>query len=276
MKENISIWFEAVSSSLTTLLAEIAAFLPSLFAAFIILLVGYFISRVLRFAVFAVLKKVGLDKLAQATGIDQQLSKFGSQVSVSSTLAMLVFWITFLVFIVTAADSLGLSQLGETMDQFLRFIPKIIAATLILLFGLAAANLIKNAIFNAAKAADFDFARPLSKASYGLVAILTLSLTINQLDIDTVLLDTIIAIALGTLGVATAISLGLGSREASKNIIYSLYISDTVKVGDTVTTKDGIRGDVVEITAVVTIIRTQDESLKVIDNKSFLDGLTIH
>ncbi|GAC32835.1 mechanosensitive ion channel family protein [Paraglaciecola polaris] len=276
MKENISIWFEAVSSSLTTLLAEIAAFLPSLFAAFIILLVGYFISRVLRFAVFAVLKKVGLDKLAQATGIDQQLSKFGSQVSVSSTLAMLVFWITFLVFIVTAADSLGLSQLGETMDQFLRFIPKIIAATLILLFGLAAANLIKNAIFNAAKAADFDFARPLSKASYGLVAILTLSLTINQLDINTVLLDTIIAIALGTLGVATAISLGLGSREASKNIIYSLYISDTVKVGDTVTTKDGIKGDVVEITAVVTIIRTQDESLKVIDNKSFLDGLTIH
>ena len=101
-------------------------------------------------------------------------------------------------------------------------------------------------------------------------------MTINQLDIDTVLLDTIIAIALATLGVGTAISLGLGSREASQNIIYSLYISDTVKVGDSVTTKDGIKGDVVEITAVVTIIRTSDESLKVIDNKRFLDGLTIH
>ena len=269
MKDNISIWFEAVSGSLAALLEEIAAFIPSLFAALVILLVGYFISRVLRFAVYAVLNKVGLDKLAKATGIDQQLAKFGKDVSVSSTLAMLVFWITFLVFIVTAADSLGLSQLGETMDQFLRFIPKIIAATLILLFGLAAANLIKNAIFNAAKAAEFDFARPLSKAAYGLVAILTLSLTINQLDIDTVLLDTIIAIALATLGVGTAISLGLGSREASQNIIYSLYISDTVKIGDTVTTKDGIKGEVVEITAVVTIIRTSDESLKVIDNKVF-------
>ncbi|MGY0641279.1 MAG: mechanosensitive ion channel family protein [Paraglaciecola chathamensis] len=276
MKENISIWFEAVSGSLAALFEEVAGFLPSLFAALIILLVGYFVSRLLRFAVSSILKKVGVDKLAQATGIDQQLSKFGKNVSVSSTLAVLVFWITFLVFIVTAADSLGLSQLGETMDQFLRFIPKIIAATLILLFGLAAANLIKNAIYNAAKAAEFDFARPLSKAAYGLVAILTLSLTINQLDIDTVLLDTIIAIALATLGVGTAISLGLGSREASQNIIYSLYISDTVKVGDSVTTKDGIKGDVVEVTAVVTIIRTSDESLKVIDNKRFLDGLTIH
>ncbi|QHJ10276.1 hypothetical protein FX988_00488 [Paraglaciecola mesophila] len=276
MKENISIWFEAVSGSLTALFEEVAGFLPSLFAALVILLVGYFVSRLLRFAVSSILKKVGVDKLAQATGIDQQLSKFGKNVGVSSTLAVLVFWITFLVFIVTAADSLGLSQLGETMDQFLRFIPKIIAATLILLFGLAAANLIKNAVYNAAKAAEFDFARPLSKAAYGLVAILTLSLTINQLDIDTVLLDTIIAIALATLGVGTAISLGLGSREASQNIIYSLYVSDTVKVGDSVTTKDGIQGNVVEITAVVTILRTPDESLKVIDNKNFLDGLTIH
>ncbi|MBU3019560.1 mechanosensitive ion channel [Paraglaciecola agarilytica] len=276
MKENISIWFEAVSGSLAALFEEVAGFLPSLVAALIILLIGYFVSRLLRFAVSSILKKVGVDKLAQATGIDQQLSKFGKNVCVSSTLAVLVFWITFLVFIVTAADSLGLSQLGETMDQFLRFIPKIIAATLILLFGLAAANLIKNAIYNAAKAAEFDFARPLSKAAYGLIAILTLSLTINQLEIDTVLLDTIIAIALATLGVGTAISLGLGSREASQNIIYSLYISDTVKVGDSVTTKDGIKGDVVEITAVVTIIRTSDENLKVIDNKRFLDGLTIH
>ena len=93
MKDNISIWFEAVSGSLAALLEEIAAFIPSLFAALVILLVGYFISRVLRFAVYAVLNKVGLDKLAKATGIDQQLAKFGKDVSVSSTLAMLVFWI---------------------------------------------------------------------------------------------------------------------------------------------------------------------------------------
>jgi small-conductance mechanosensitive channel len=276
MKENINVWLHAISSSLEALFIKIAGFLPGLFGAIIILVIGYFISRLVRYALVAVLKKSGMDKLASATGIDGQLSRLGKKVSVSSALGLMVFWISLLVFVVMAADSLGLSQLGETVDQFLLFIPRLIAATLILLFGLAAANLIKAMIYTHAKAGDFEFSRPLSNAAYGLVAILTLSLTINQLDIDTRLLDIIITISLAALGIAAAISLGLGSREASQNIIYALYIADTVKVGDSVTLKDGVAGKVVEINAVVTILRQADESLKVINNKVFLDGLTIH
>ncbi|MFT6897325.1 MAG: hypothetical protein ACJA13_001731 [Paraglaciecola sp.] len=276
MKENINVWLHAISSSLEALFIQIAGFLPGLFAAIIILLIGYFISRLVRYALVAVLKKAGVDKLAAATGIDGQLSRLGKKVSVSSALGLMVFWISLLVFVVMAADSLGLTQLGETVDQFLLFIPRLIAATLILLFGLAAANLIKAMIYTNAKAANFELSRPLSNAAYGLVAVLTLSLSINQLEIDTRLLDIIITIALAALGIAAAISLGLGSREASQNIIYSLYIADTVKVGDTVTLKNGVAGKVVEINAVVTILRQADKSLKVIDNKVFLDGLTIH
>jgi small-conductance mechanosensitive channel len=81
---------------------------------------------------------------------------------------------------------------------------------------------------------------------------------------------------LAALGVGAAISLGLGSRSASENIVYSIYIADTVKIGDKVTISDGTSGDVVEIGAVATTIRTQDESLKVVDNKTFLSGLSIH
>jgi small-conductance mechanosensitive channel len=162
------------------------------------------------------------------------------------------------------------------MDQFLRFIPKLVAATLILLFGLAAASLIKSTVYESAKSAGFDFARPLSKVSFALVVVLTLSLTIGQLEIETRLLDAIIIIVLAALGVGAAISLGLGSRSASENIVYSIYIADTVKIGDKVTISDGTSGEVVEIGAVATTIRTQDESLKVVDNKAFLSGLSIH
>ena len=276
MKEDISVWFQAISGSLETLLSQFAAFLPGLLAAIVILLIGYSIARILRFGVAAILKKVGVDKLGVATGIDDQLSKLGDKASISYALSLMVFWVVFLVFIVTAADSLGLSQLGQTMDQFLRFIPKLIAATLILLFGLAAANLIKSTVYESAKSAGFDFARPLSKVSFVLVVVLTLSLTIGQLEIETRLLDAIIIIVLGALGVGAAISLGLGSRSASENIVYSIYIADTVKIGDKVTTKDGTSGEIVEIGAVTTTIRVKDESLKLIDNKAFLSGLSIH
>ena len=276
MKDKVSIWFEAVSGSLETLLSAFAAFIPSLLAAIIILLVGYIVSRILRTVVGAILRKIGVDKLADSTGIDEHLGRLGKKASVSNGLALLVFWIVFLIFIVSAADSLGLDQLGETIDQFIVYIPKIFAATLILLLGLAAASLIKNLVHNSAKSAGFDFAKPLSKAAFALVAILTISLTIGQLEIETRLLDTIVGIVLAALGIGCAISLGLGSRRASENIVYSVYIAEAVKIGDKVTLKDGLSGSVVEIGAVVTTIRTEDESLKLVDNQDFLSGLSIH
>lgn len=276
MKDNVSIWFDAISNSLKTLLSEFAEFIPSLLAAIVILVIGYIISRILRSAVGVILRKVGVDKLASSTGIDDQLGKLGKKASVSNGIALMVFWITFLVFIVSAADSLGLRQLGETIDQFIIYIPKIIAATLILLLGLAAASLIKGLVYNSATSAGFDFAKPLSKAAFALVTIVTVSLTVGQLEIETRLLDTIVGIVLAALGVGCAISLGLGSRAASENIVYSVYVAEAVKIGDNVTLKDGITGTVVEIGAVVTTIRTSDELLKLIDNKDFLSGLSIH
>lgn len=276
MNQDISVWFEAISGSLETLLSRFAAFLPGLIAAIIILVIGYFVSKLLRIAVAALLKKLGVDKLSEATGIDSQISKLGDKASVSYALSLMVFWIIFLIFIVTAADSLGLTQLGHTMEQFLIFIPKLIVATLILLFGLAAANLAKNAVHKSAKSAGLDFAKPLSKVTFALVVILTISLTIGQLDIQTVLLDAIIIIVLAALGIGLAISLGLGSRAASENIVYAIYITDAVTIGDKVTTESGDSGEVVDLGAVVTTIRMEDETLKVIENKSFLNGLRIH
>lgn len=276
MNQDISVWFQAISGSLETLLSRFAAFLPGLIAAVIIIVIGYYVSKLVRYAVATLLTKLDVDKLSVATGIDDQIRKIDDKASMSAALSHMVFWIIFLIFIVTAADSLGLTQLGQTMDQFLQFIPKVIVATLILLFGLAAANLIKSTVYKSAKAAGFDFARPLSKVTFALVVTLTLSLTIGQLDIETRLIDAVIIIVLAALGIGLAISLGLGSRSASENIIYSIYIADTVKVGDKVTTEQGISGEVAEIGAVGTTLRMEDESLKVIHNKKFLNGLTIH
>ncbi len=276
MTNRLNIWFEAISGSLKTLLSEFAAFIPSLLAAIVILIIGYIVSRVLRSAIRVVLRKIGVDKLASATGVSEHLDKFGKNATISNVISVLIFWIIFLIFIVSAADSLGLSQLGETIDIFIIFIPKIIAATFILLLGLAAASFVKTAVYESAKAAGFDFAKPLSTAVFSLIVILTLSLSISQLEINTLLLDMIIGILLATLGIAAAISLGLGSKAASKSIVYSIYVAEAVKVSDLVTLKDGTKGTVLDIGAIVTTIRLENESLKLIENEEFLNGLTIH
>ncbi|WP_075188274.1 mechanosensitive ion channel family protein [Teredinibacter haidensis] len=276
MTQDINLWYTSLSESLTTLLNQFATFIPQLLAAVVILLIGYVVAKILRFAVATLLTKIGLDKLATHTGIEHQLQRLGNKLSISGAIGVLTFWMVWLLFIITAAESLGLPQLSQTMDHFVSFIPKIIAATLILLFGIAAANLARNFVYNGAKAARFEFAKPVSSAVYGLTLILVISLAISELEIETRLLDYIVSILLASLGIAAAISLGLGSRNASENILYSVYLTDSLHPGDSITLKDGRTGKVMQLGPVVTTLETPQGGRILVNNKDLIEGFTIH
>ncbi len=276
MTENIDIWYQAITNSLSTLLGKFAEFIPGLLAAIVIASIGYFIAKILRVTVKVILNKAGIDKLSTATGISEHLQRFNKNLVLSSFIASLIFWVVFMIFLISAAESLGMPQLRSTLDQFILYIPKIIAATLILLFGLAAANLAKSVVFNAAKSSGFDFAKPVANAIYGVLVILVLSLVIGELEIETRLLDTLVSITIGAVAIACAISLGLGSKNASESVLFSVYVADTVEPGQKVTLKDGSTGLVKNIGAVATSITLENGDVKVIDNKSFLDQLLIH
>jgi len=275
MNNEPNMWYSAMASALDTLLSHLASVLPSLTAALLILIVGYILAKIVKKSISSLLKKAGTEKLSNLTGMDEQLHRFGSGVTISDILATLGYWVVLLIFIVTAAESLGLPQLTNTIDAFVLFLPKLVATTFILLFGLAAANFAKDLVYKSAHSAGFDFAKPVSKLVYGLLVLLVASLAISQLEIDTGLLDMMIVIVLGAIGVGAAISLGLGSRSTSENIMHSLYIADLVKSGDLVTLKNGVKGSVETIGAIATTIRVSEKSLIVINNKAFLDQLEI-
>ncbi|MFY0640066.1 MAG: hypothetical protein JXR16_03395 [Bermanella sp.] len=275
MNESSNVWYTAFSQAITTLLEHIAAILPNVFAAIFMLLVGYGLAKISKIAIQKILEKANINTLSKATGIDEQLQRFGSQFTLSYIISSLIFWIILLVFAISAADTLGLPQLTKTIDTFILFIPKILASLIILLLGLAAANLAKNMVAKAGKSAGLEFAAPLSKIVYGLLIVLIFSVSIGQLDINTVLLDTMVAIALAALGLGVAISLGLGSKSTSENIMYSLYINDLVDIGSQVKLKDGFSGEVIEIGPVATVVSHHKHGRRIIKNADFIDALEL-
>lgn len=275
MNESSNVWYNAFSQAITTLLEHIASILPNVFAAIFMLLVGYIFAKISKIAIQKILEKASINTLSKTTGIDEQLQRFGSQFTLSYIISSLIFWIILLVFAISAADTLGLPQLTKTIDTFILFIPKILASLIILLLGLAAANLAKNMIAKVGKSAGLEFAAPLSKIVYGLLVVLIFSLAISQLDINTVLLDTMVAIALAALGLGVAISLGLGSKSTSENIMFSLYINDLVDIGSQVKLKDGFSGEVIEIGPLATVISHPKHGRRIIKNAEFVDVLDL-
>ena len=63
------------------------------------------------------------------------LERSGTKQKVSELLGMIGFWIIFLVFLIKASDTLGLTMASDALTGLANYIPKLVIAVLILILG---------------------------------------------------------------------------------------------------------------------------------------------
>jgi hypothetical protein len=123
---------ELVTAPLTGLLAGIFDFLPRLFAAILILVLGWLLARIASQIVTSVLAAMGVDRLATRLGFATAL---GTQ-RLSGILGTIVYILILLPVITAALDALQLAALTlpltNMINQILAAIPNIVAAVLLI------------------------------------------------------------------------------------------------------------------------------------------------
>jgi hypothetical protein len=123
---------ELVTAPLTGLLAGIFEFLPRLFAAILILVLGWLLARIASQIVTSVLAAMGVDRLATRLGFATAL---GTQ-RLSGILGTIVYILILLPVITAALDALQLAALTlpltNMINQILAAIPNIVAAVLLI------------------------------------------------------------------------------------------------------------------------------------------------
>ena len=122
---------ELVTAPLTGLLAGIFEFLPRLFAAILILVLGWLLARIASQIVTSVLAAMGVDRLATRLGFAKAL---GTQ-RLSGILGTIVYILILLPVITAALDALQLEALTlpltNMINQVLAAIPNIVAAVIL-------------------------------------------------------------------------------------------------------------------------------------------------
>jgi hypothetical protein len=117
-----------VTVPLTSLLAGIFDFLPRLFAAALILVLGWLLARFAGQLVTSILFAAGVDRLAARQGVGQAL---GTQ-QPSNILGTIVYLLILLPVITAALDALQLEALtrplSNMIDQVLAALPNVVAA----------------------------------------------------------------------------------------------------------------------------------------------------
>ena len=148
--ESIQQFTGSLHDSLNLVWAKILTFLPKFVGALLIVALGYALAIVAQKALTAILRKIGLDRLVSKLKADRFLERIGSSLTASVLIGKVVFWAIFLIALMAAAETMGLRQASESIDVLVQFLPKVIAAILLLLFGMFVAGFLRKTVTKAA------------------------------------------------------------------------------------------------------------------------------
>lgn len=85
------------------------------------------------------------------TGLTKLLGRAGIRIPVSTLIGKVVYWFVLLIFLVSAAESLGLERVSATLDMLALYVPKVFGAALILLAGVLLAQVLSGLVRGAAE-----------------------------------------------------------------------------------------------------------------------------
>ncbi|AIN59490.1 small-conductance mechanosensitive channel [Pseudomonas sp. TE6288] len=266
----LDLWTQSLVTAMTALWTKVANFIPNLFGALVVVLLGFVVAKLLDTLLSKVLAKFGLDRLMSGTGLTKMLARIGIQVPISTLIGKIVYWFVLLIFLVSAAESLGLERVSATLDMLALYLPKVFGAALVMLAGVLLAQLANGLVRGAAEGIGLEYAAGVGRIVQGLVIIISISVAISQLEVKTDLLNHVIVIGLITVGLAIALAMGLGSREIAGQILAGIYVRELYQVGQHVRIGE-VEGHIEEIGTVKTTLLTDDGELVSLSNRELLE-----
>jgi hypothetical protein len=185
----------------------------------VILIIGWLIAKAVQNVVTRFLKIAQLDVAADKTGITKILAKGEIKYTLAELLGVLVYWLVILIVVVAAINALDLTVAAQLLNQIVTYVPNVIAAIFVLTAGMFIALVVSRVVNTAAVNAGIAQARILAKTSETVILIVVIVMALEQLKIATTIINLIIPIILGAIGLALALAFGLGGKDAASKII---------------------------------------------------------
>lgn len=213
MKE---MWQEAMVEAFRETSKRLALFLPKLLALITFLALGVAAGWTVKFLLMRLLSALRFDALCERVGLTSALARAGIARPASHAVGRLSFWVVFLLFAFMGIDALDLPTTANLVSVMLAFLPNILAAALLLLFGVLLANFMAEAALIAAVNAQIQEARLIANLIRWGILLFTAAMVLTQLGIAKEIVIAAFSITFGGIVLALAIALGLGGRHIAR------------------------------------------------------------
>ncbi|HWV92536.1 MAG TPA: hypothetical protein VNZ59_20890, partial [Burkholderiales bacterium] len=109
-------------------LISVGEFLPRIVLALLVLLAGWIIAKMVRFAIARGLRAVNFNVLTERAGMDGFLRDGGIQTDTAGILALLFYWLVILASLIIGFNLLGLTYITDLLGRVVLFLPKVMVA----------------------------------------------------------------------------------------------------------------------------------------------------
>jgi hypothetical protein len=224
-------WENLIAEPVRQMLTRILAYLPILLGALVILIVGWIVAKAIKRIVDWLLKVVRFDTLADKTGISDIIRKGDLEISAREVVCRLVYWLIIIMVLVMTVDALGLPKASDVLASLFAYVPKVIAALLVLVVALFLASFVSGIVRTAAGNANLPRPEIFAGISRWAIIIFAATIALGELGIAPLLVTTTFNIVLGGVCLALALAFGLGGKDAVARYLEELKERHSKKKG---------------------------------------------
>ncbi len=201
---------EVIARPATNMLNKIMEALPNIFMAAAILIVTFFIMRMVANIIKGLLENTEINQLPAKVGLQETMG----DKKISDLVGYAIVFFAMLFAAIAAADLLGFEPISAIITMFIAFGANIILGAIILFIGFWLANIIAGVVERSEKGSQF-----LANIVRVLIMGLVLAMGLKAMGIADSIVNLAFGLTLGAVAVAFALSFGLGGQEAAARFL---------------------------------------------------------
>ena len=194
---------------------KITAFLPELIGAVVIFVAGFTIAKLLKVGAVKLLTLVRFNVATEKTGVKDFLDKGGITITPAEIIGTLIYWFVMILVIIASLDALGLPIVSDMLNDIFLYIPRVVAAIIVLVLGILFGNILSAVVRTAASNTGLATAEGLGKSALYAIIFFSASIALSQLGIGEEIVAAAFIIAFGAMAFALALAFGLGGKDVA-------------------------------------------------------------
>jgi len=221
-----------VTASLVTLMAA----LPAILGAVILLVLGWIVAGIVGGVIARALRTIKVDAMADRAGVTAFLRRAQIHADAAGVIAGVVKWYIRLIFVLMAANAVGLTAVSTVVNQVLAFIPNLLVAV----FILAAFSWLASLARNVVSGTTMPNAKTMGMLAYAATLGFGVIAAATQIGVAAPLVELLFAGIVFGLALAFGLAFGLGGRDEAAQMWRGLRSSaGTVTSRSAVPANDG-------------------------------------